>query len=104
MDVKIEELMTHPKKSSLQNDKSKGRYTNYFKVGYNAYEFIIDFCQYYPVNGCCPENEKAELCERFITSPAYAKALLKVLGKSIQEYEENFGFIEEMENGIKLIK
>jgi hypothetical protein len=96
--------MTQIKKSSLEKVKNKGRYANFFKVGYNAYEFIIDFCQFYPANGCCHESEKAELCERFITSPAYAKALLKVLEKSVKEYEETFGYIEEEENGINLIK
>jgi hypothetical protein len=85
-------------------DKIKGRYANYFKVGHNAYEFIIDFCQYYPANDCYSETEKAELCERFITSPAYAKALMEVLRKSIKEYEDTFGLIEEEENGFKLIK
>lgn len=93
--------MTQKDKSSLKKDKIKGKYANYFKVGYNAYEFIIDFCQYYSPNGSYPETEKAELCERFITSPAYAKALMNVLRKSIKEYEDTFGFIEEEEDGFK---
>ena len=97
----IEELMGRIKKPSREKDNVNGRYANYFKVGYNAYEFVIDFCQYHSVNGCCFEIEKAELCERFITSPAYAKALMNVLRKSIKEYEDTFGFIEEEENGFK---
>ncbi len=87
--------MDQLKKPSLENDKSKAKYANFFKVGYNAYEFIIDFCQYYSANECCSETEKAELCQRFITSPAYAKALLKVMQQSIEEYEKTFGTIDE---------
>jgi hypothetical protein len=84
--------------------KVEGRYANYFEVGFNAYEFLIDFCQYFPSNGCCPENEGAELCQRFITSPTYAKTLLKVLQKSVEDYEEAFGLIEESENGSESAK
>jgi hypothetical protein len=84
-------------KSFFEKDNVKGKYANYFKIGFNAYEFIIDFCRYYPENDCIYETEKAELCERFITSPVYAKSLMKVLLKSIKEYEDTFGFIEEDE-------
>jgi hypothetical protein len=91
-------------KAPPKKNKIKGRYANYFKVGYNAYEFIIDFCRYYPKSDFCSEIEKAELCERIITSPVYAKALMNILLKSIKEYEDTFGFIEEDENGSKLIK
>jgi hypothetical protein len=96
--------MNSKDKSSSKNDNFRGKYANYFKVGFNAYEFIIDFCQYYPENDCDSETEKAELCERFITSPAYAKSLMNVLMKSIKEYEDTFGPIEEDENGSALIK
>jgi hypothetical protein len=66
----------------------EGRYANYFKVGYNAYEFVIDFGQYYP------ENDQAELCLRIITSPTYAKALLKTLEDSLDQYEKSFSTIQ----------
>jgi hypothetical protein len=91
--------MNSKEKSSPKKDNYRGKYANYFKVGFNAYEFIIDFCQYYPENDSDSETEKAELCERFITSPAYAKSLVNVLSKSINEYEAVFGFIEEDQNG-----
>ena len=66
----------------------EGRYANYFKVGYNAYEFVIDFGQYYP------GNDQAELCLRIITSPIYAKALLKILEDSLDQYEKSFSTIQ----------
>jgi hypothetical protein len=76
-------------KCEIQQDTGKleGRYANYFKVGHNAFEFVIDFCQFYP------ESEEAELRTRIITNPNYAKALLKTLRESIEQYEQNFGVI-----------
>jgi len=74
---------------SSSGDALEGRYANYFKVGHNAYEFIIDFGQYYS------ENDRAELYSRIITSPVYAKAFLKTLKKSIETFEKSFGSILE---------
>lgn len=68
--------------------KLEGRYANYFKVGHNAFEFVLDFGQFYP------ENEEAELRTRIITSPIYAKALLETIRKSINRYEKAFGAIQ----------
>jgi hypothetical protein len=62
----------------------EGKYANYFKVGYNAFEFIIDCGQFYS------ENEEAQLHTRIITSPAYAKALLETLQESIDQYQQSF--------------
>lgn len=72
------------KKSPLQ-----GEYANYFKVGHNAYEFIIDFGQYYS------ETEEAELFSRIVTSPAYAKSLLKILQDAITQYDGMYGQSKE---------
>ena len=62
----------------------EGRYANYFKVGYNAFEFVLDFGQFYP------ENEKAQIHTRIVISPVYAKTLLKTLDESIGRYEQTF--------------
>jgi hypothetical protein len=69
--------------------KLEGRYANYFKVGYNAFEFVIEFSQFYP------ESEEAELCARIITPPIYAKTLLKTLRESIDRYDRLYGTIHE---------
>ena len=71
--------------------QSEGKYANYLEIGHNAFEFILDFGQYYS------ENEQAELCTRIITSPNYAKAFLKALTASIANFEERFGNIEDPE-------
>ena len=83
-------MTTRKKRLALrENNKLEGRYANYFKVGHNAYEFVIDFGQYYP------ETDQAELCTRIITSPAYAKSLLETLRESIERYEKSFKAINE---------
>jgi len=65
------------------------RYANYFKILRNAFEVVLDFGQYYP------ETDQAALCTRIITSPAYARSLLKTLRESIDQYETKFKNISE---------
>ena len=87
--------MRHPKTHNLKSEVSRGsrklegRYANYFKVGHNAVEFIIDFGQYYP------GSQEAELYTRIVTNPVYAKALLEILKDSITRYERTMGKIEK---------
>ena len=76
------------KRASCESQKLEGRYANYFKVGYNAFEFVIDFGQSYS------ENDQTELCARIITGPAYAKNLLITLQSAIDRYEQNYGEIK----------
>ena len=68
-------------------DPIEGRYANYFEVGHNAIEFLLDFGQYYP------DRQQARMYTRIITSPIYAKELFKTLGESIEQYEQTFGVI-----------
>ena len=76
-------------KFSRNYKKLEGRYANYFKIGHNAFEFVIDFGQYYL------ETERAELYTRVITNPCYAKSLFETLRESIERYERTFGAIKE---------
>lgn len=69
-----------------QGEKLDGKYANIFKVGYNAYEFILDFGQYYT-----GQEEKYQT--RIVTGPAYAKTLLKTLQEAIDNFEKDFGTI-----------
>jgi hypothetical protein len=71
----------------------EGRYANYFKVGYNAFEFVLYFGQYYA------EDEKARLHTRIVTGPSYAKALLEFLQDCIDKYELEFGVIGNAGDG-----
>lgn len=67
-----------------KSEKLEGKYANYFEVGYNAYEFVIDFGQYYS------ESDEAELCTRIITSPVYAMNFFSVLEESIENYKAKY--------------
>lgn len=69
----------------------QGRYSNYFKVGHNAFEFLLDFGQLYS------ESAEAWLHTRIVTSPIYVKALLETLRYSIDHYERVYGSIEARE-------
>lgn len=63
------------------------RYANYFKVGHNAFEFILDFGQSYT------ENMEVRYFARIITSPDSIKDLFKILQESIVQYEQKYGAI-----------
>lgn len=69
--------------------KIEGKYANFFQVGYNAFEFVMDFGQFYS------ETEEAELYTRIITSPFYAKNFLETIKESIEQYENEIGIIKE---------
>ena len=61
-----------------------GQYTNYFNIGHNAFEFLLDFGQ------LSPECIEAHLHTRIITSPKCAKVLMESLRESIERYENAF--------------
>ena len=65
----------------------EGRYANYFQIGHNAFEFLLDFGQ------CYAESPRARFHTRIITSPMSAKSLLGVLRQSLERYEQTFGAI-----------
>jgi len=83
--------MEHESEDSQDTGALEGRYANYFKVGHNAFEFLLDFGQFYP------ESEKAQLHTRIVTSPIYAKALLEIIRESLDRYEQTFGAIPELD-------
>lgn len=63
----------------------EGRYANYFTVGHNAVEFVLDLGQ------CYAEAKQAHLHTRIVTSPAYAKALSETPCEAVARYEQTFG-------------
>ncbi|MBV9759623.1 MAG: DUF3467 domain-containing protein [Acidobacteriaceae bacterium] len=63
----------------------EGRYANYFQLGQNAMEFIIEFGQLYESEG------KPLLHTRIVTSPGYVNQLLELLLESLADYEARFG-------------
>lgn len=63
-------------------------YANHFEVGFNAFEFLLDFAQAY-------ESDEGLVVahSRIVTAPAYAKVFRELLDRSIAEYEAAFGTI-----------
>ena len=72
-----------------RGDVERGQYANYFKVGHNAFEFLIDCGQSFN------ENEGAQIHTRIITSPVYAKALSDMLSRSVEQFEQYYGGIPQ---------
>lgn len=62
----------------------EGKYANYFEVGHNAFEFVLDFGQSYV------DGKNVHFHSRIVTSPIYAKALLETLRRSVEQYELTF--------------
>jgi Protein of unknown function (DUF3467) len=81
--------MDDERRSGQTSNHPEGRYVNYFKIGYNAFELIIDCGQ------CYADNEVPQLPIRIVTSPAYGKLLLEVLRNSLEQYEKTYGRIGE---------
>ena len=73
--------------ASSSCQKLEGRYANYFSVGHNSVEFVLDIGQFYA------ENNEARIHTRIITSPTYAKSLLETLRVSVETYEQEYGTI-----------
>lgn len=71
--------------AAAHKDKLQGRYANYFKIGQNAFEFVVDFGQHYG------EEETLQLHTRIVTSPVYAKRLLATLQEAVSRHEFTFG-------------
>ena len=59
----------------------EARYSNYFEIGFNSHEIVIDCGQYYD------GDPEPRILNRIITSPAYAQSLLELLQKTLQEHK-----------------
>jgi hypothetical protein len=65
------------------------RYTNYFEVGHNPYEFLIDFGQLQP------ETSGVVLHTRIAVGPTHAKLLATMLRNAVSQYETDNGPIAD---------
>lgn len=63
----------------------EGRYANYFEIGHNAFEFLVDFGQLYF------EEPEAQMHTRVVTSPIFAKKLAETLNRALCQYEQAHG-------------
>ncbi len=84
----VRTILKSKERKNLQDaGPPNGQYANYFKVGHNAFEFLLDFGQLYAKSRLTP------LHTRIVTTPVYAKTLLVTLRESIDRYEKLFGTI-----------
>jgi hypothetical protein len=63
------------------------RYANYFEVGHNAYEFLLDYGQYQP------DTSSVVLHTRVALGPTHAKMLATMLNSAVERYEREHGAI-----------
>jgi len=73
-----------------EESPAEGRYANSFRIGHNAFEFNLEFAQLYG------DSARERLVTRIIITPAYARELLYVLQRSVQQYEDEFGPIPRL--------
>jgi hypothetical protein len=71
-------------------DRLRSNYSNHLQVGFNAFEFLLEFGQFH-------ENDNNVVnVAAIVTSPAFAKAFACTLSESIASYEQRFGEIPDL--------
>jgi hypothetical protein len=68
--------------TALHTEPATAQYANFFRVGHNASELVIDFCQSY---GSDAEAAATAVVARVIVSPDGARELHRLLGESLEE-------------------
>lgn len=72
----------------LDDDVSQGMYVNMAMVNHNETEFTLDFIYIQP------QQPKAKVRSRIITSPKHAKRVLLALQENLSRFEARFGKID----------
>jgi len=67
---------------------AQGSYSNLAVITHNDTEFVFDFVYVQP------QQPKAKVRARIITSPAHAKKFLHALADNVNKYEQKFGEIK----------
>ena len=68
-------------KSATDDLRLEGLYANTFKVGYNSYEFVLDFGQHFSESG----DEKFHT--RIVTNPKHVMLFFDLLQEAIEKYK-----------------
>ncbi len=83
--------MNEPKELQIQIDidepTARGHYANLALISHSETELVMDFIFLQP------QNPKAKVLTRVITSPVHAKRLLGALKENVEKYEARFGSI-----------
>lgn len=86
----MEEKKTAEIKIEIDEQTSNGIYSNLALITHSESEFILDFIFFQP------QNQKAKVRSRIITSPAHIKKIITALQDNIAKYEAKFGQIKEV--------
>ncbi len=85
----------------IDDATAQGAYANLALVAHSATEFVLDFVFLQP------QQPKAKVRARVISSPAHTKRFMKALMENVARYEQVFGEIKDIapaldEKSIKL--
>ena len=69
-------------------------YVNYFEMGHNPFEFLVDLGQFHP--GADGGDGTTVIHSRIAHAPPYAKMLSDLLTRMVREHETEFGPITEV--------
>ena len=83
--------MPQEPEDTSQTGQLEGRYANYFQVGHNAFEFVLDFGQ------VDAERQTGRFHTRIITTPVYVRIMFELLQESIERYTQTFGAIPQVD-------
>ena len=72
----------------IEDPVASGVYSNMAMIHHNDSEFVLDFLYVQP------QQPRATVRARIITSPRHVKRLLKVLQEQLTHYEEHHGTVE----------
>ncbi|HEU4433517.1 MAG TPA: DUF3467 domain-containing protein [Pyrinomonadaceae bacterium] len=72
-------------------DRLAGNYSNHLQVGFNAFEFLLEFGQFRE------KDSDVVNVVAIVSSPAFAKAFARTLNDSIANYEQRFGQIPDLD-------
>jgi hypothetical protein len=74
----------------IDDATAQGAYANLALVAHSATEFVLDFVFLQP------QQPKAKVRARVISSPGHTKRFLKALMENVARYEQVFGEIKEI--------
>jgi hypothetical protein len=69
--------------SSIRRRVEEGRYANFFQIGHNAFEFLLEFGQL--------EGEEEAIHTRIYISPQHARMLSDLMNDTLRQHERMFG-------------
>lgn len=82
----INEAADHRRRSLIAG------YANYFEVGHNAFEFLIDFGQVDPQSG------DVNFSSRIAVGPAQAKIFASLMEDAVRQFEDQHGAIPDLDD------